>query len=67
MKVWLAKLHDSAEGNMQVWASSERAVRALARNEWSGAKPDSVEQVEIPPGKAGLIDWLNQRFSRDNG
>ena len=66
MKIWKAELRDVDDGNMQVWDTSERGVRKLAMNEWS-VKPTAVKQIEIPTTKAGLVEWLNANFSRDNG
>lgn len=67
MKVWKAWTTHPHDGYLQVWASSERAVRTLARNEWSTQASLHVEQIEIPTNKAGLIEWLNSNFNTDNG
>lgn len=67
MKIWKAWTMHPQDGYVQVWASSERNVRQLARNEWSTQASITVEPVEIPTNKAGLIDWLNENFGTDNG
>lgn len=67
MKIWRAWTIHPHDGTLYVWASSERAVRALARNEWSTQAPLNIEHVEIPTDKAGLIEWLNSNFNTDNG
>lgn len=67
MKLWRASGSDSNMGSVQVWASSQKAVRELYDNSYYGKKPDMVEQIDIPTDKAGLIDWLNQNFGTDNG
>lgn len=66
MKIWMAEKQDDTHGRMLVWDSSEIKVRKRAMNEWS-AKPDRVGQIEIGTGQAGFIEWLNQRFTRNNG
>lgn len=67
MKLWRAWHHDPSEGRCYVWASSERAVKQLARNDWGPLTAVEIERVEIPTTKAELVDWLNKNFSRDNG
>lgn len=67
MKIWRAWTSHPQDGYVQVWESSERKVRQLARNAWSTQASIHVEQIEIPTAKAGLIDWLNENCSTDNG
>lgn len=67
MKVWKAWTQHPHDGCLQVWASSERAVRALARNEWSTQASITCEQEDIPTDRAGLIAWLNENLATDNG
>jgi hypothetical protein len=67
MKLWRAWYSCPHNGLLYVWATSERNVRQLARNDWGILKAVEVERVEIPTTKAELAEWLNKNFSRDNG
>ena len=67
MRVWRAQGRDPHLGTIQVWATSERNARILFRNDYGGMKPLSVEALEIPTTKAGLVEWLNRNFNTDNG
>lgn len=67
MKIWRASGTNACHGSVHVWEASERKVRALYINNFFGEKPDDVVQIEIPTDKGGLIDWLNNHFTTDNG
>jgi hypothetical protein len=67
MKLWRAWRHDPHDGTLYVWATSERVVRQLARNEWGALAASNVERVEVPTTKAELADWLNKNLATDNG
>ena len=62
MNIWRAQGHDNDHGTIQAWGTSESKVRATFRNEYFGAKPTSVDRIEIPTTATGLVDWLNANF-----
>lgn len=74
MKVYRCNFYDDANGLGQLvsWHPSRReAERALAGQRRdrgrSACGPEGVEAVEIPTDRKGLIEWLNQNLSSDNG
>jgi hypothetical protein len=63
---------DANLGNAVTWFASERAAKQeLARLRETGeldtSYPSSIDLVNIPTDKAGLLDWLNANLTTDNG
>lgn len=59
-------------GNLVSWHPSkqeaDKNLRKLQKERGEDADgPEGVEAVEIPTDKAGLLGWLNQHFTTDNG
>lgn len=67
MKVWRAWVSDGQEGICYVWGTSRRGVRVLARDTFNDGPEVHCEQIDIPATKTGLVNWLNDNFTRDNG
>ena len=79
MRIYKASWQSASEGHCQSWHPSKRAATkaiAAARREsstapgsWDETPNDCfrVELVDIPINKAGLIAWLNNNFTTDNG
>ena len=75
MRLWQVYYTDPDDGNILVWASSQREAKAILRErkeelkdreDGEDAEPCGIQQVEVPTAKKGLIAWLNMHFNRDN-
>lgn len=67
MKIWRAWVADPQEGICYVWDISLRDVKCLAHNTFDEGLDIKYEKINIPATKTGLVDWLNDNFTRDNG
>lgn len=72
MRVHRLQHGDASHGNVVAWFPSKReAQHALARlrreGELDATYPVSLEPVDIPTDKAGLLRWLNAYVITDNG
>lgn len=75
MRVYRCKFHDSDAGSLVSWhankVEAQRTLRMLQitahQNGKGGLGVESVEPVDIPTDKAGLLGWLNRNFDTDNG
>lgn len=76
MYVWRAKWTDPDTGFCQSWATTKddaeeslkQAIASLKENDPDDdGQPCSIERVQIPTHQEGLVHWLNQNFSTDNG
>lgn len=73
MKIYRCDFYDPDEGACVSWHASEaealgelrRQQRARGTSRATG--PEGVTRQIIPTDRAGLIDWLNSHFTRDNG
>lgn len=69
MKLWRAYTIDPHDGTIYRWAGDAKAAcearRELERDGYTN--PTGIEAVDIPTSKAGLIGWLNDNFTTDNG
>lgn len=71
MKLYKCTFSDDEEGSLLSWHSSraaaQRDLRSQQRERGSAANgPEGVEVEIVPTDKAGLIRWLNIKFTRDN-
>lgn len=70
MKVWQVTFTDAMEGTLLVWRTSKRgadAALAELQRDFSQAGAGYVKEVDLPRSREGLVRWLNQNLSRDNG
>lgn len=70
MIIYKAQVWDKDEGAMLSWHTSEVKAKKWVRENGLGKAsqgPEGVVQVTINSGKAGLLEWLNANFTRDNG
>ena len=72
MIVYRVSFHDPSEGTMLSWYSTKRQAEAALRklqfespNEPQGV--ETVDAIDIPTTRKGLIAWLNRNFNTDNG
>lgn len=69
MKIWRTWTSDPHEGTVYQWSSTKaEAIRARRIMKEEGYDTDiAIEQVDIPTDKRGLVNWLNDNFTLDNG
>ena len=75
MKLYQTVFHDRDEGCCYSWHTSHgaahRELRRLQRERNNGGGvplgPELVQEVILPDTRRGLVAWLNQYFTRDNG
>ncbi len=75
MKLYRMDFYHKDFGRCVQWFGSEAAAkkefrRLFRERKQSGGEPqgpEGVERVDIVGGKAGLLNWLNREFTRDNG
>lgn len=76
MKIYKLVRYDAHEGALLSWHASKRdASRELARvnrarreeGNFDAAGPDSLTAIDIAPGRAGILAFLNAYFTTDNG
>lgn len=75
MKLYRTVFQDKDEGTCYTWHggynAALRELRRLQRERANGGGVpvlhETVEEIFIPTTKSGLIGWLNQQFTRDNG
>ena len=73
MKLYRVYVTDPDEGMCLWWEGSLKAAQQRLRQEIAvyddpeTAEPSGIDGVEVPPGKAGLLRWLNKNLVRDNG
>lgn len=74
MKLYKVNWSDESIGSMQRWFPSKAAANKGIKEIKAEYEDDKdwthmlyVTAVEIPTTKAGLIKWLNESFSTDNG
>lgn len=73
MKLHRITVKHPQEGTCYIWCRTQLDVaqqkRELKNTLMAGLEKDAltVEQVEIPTDKGGLVDWLNANFDRHNG
>lgn len=66
MKLWRATYNDddSGSGTVQVWGTSERAVRKLLatarRDGTANYFEHSVQKIEVPSTREALVAFLNR-------
>ena len=69
MKIYKLSIYDASEGEVLKWVISKKSVPAASIDfsvEFGGGKVE-VEEVKISTDKAGLVNWLNNHYNRDNG
>lgn len=63
------KMRETVETRVVRWASAEGAAKKARRElmETYGVKMAdvSIEQVDVPTSKAGIIEWLSVNHSRE--
>lgn len=76
MKLYRVTWHDRDNGRLYAWIGTQREAHATLREIWDNYEgeradalndPPVIEPVEIPTDKAGLLSWLNNNFTSDNG
>lgn len=70
MKIYRCTIYDAHEGAMLSWHASRReAEQALRSEQRERDEPvvGSVDAIDFPTDRAGLLSWLNAHFDRDNG
>jgi len=70
VRVYCARFWDADDGQLLSWHTNRRdAERELRRMQREGRQqgPAEVEAVDLPTSRAGLVGWLNARFTTDNG
>jgi hypothetical protein len=63
MKLYKITATDPDEGVMLTWAGTQADAKRI-RKEQGGV---SIDEVDVPTDKPGLLAWLNAHFDRDNG
>lgn len=59
-RAWAPATNLGGSSRRVVWATSERACRALAKNDFGDAfDAANIKSLEIPTTKAELVEWLN--------
>ena len=71
MKVYKATLYDRDMGAVLSWFSSKQAAEAAVREHLKdigeSVGPSGIHAHDIPTDRAGLLHWLNNHFTRENG
>ena len=69
MKIHRVSYYIDHDGLTYEWAPTKAAAKAIENGLFTREDVGEVEieLVEIPTDKAGLIEWLNQNLTRDNG
>ena len=72
MKVYRCTRHDADLGALLSWHTrKETALRYLLHHQRErGAAamgPEGVDSLDIPTTRTGLVAWLNDHFTTDNG
>lgn len=72
MKVYRCMKNDAGLGTLLSWHASKREADAELRRHQKerndqACGPESVESVDVPTDRAGLLQWLNSRVNVDNG
>jgi hypothetical protein len=72
MKIYRCDKYDAHLGRLVSWHASrreaERVLREFQRErDDSSVGPESVEEVQFPTNKEGLLIWLNSNLNTDNG
>ena len=59
-RAWAPATNLGSSSRRVVWATSERAVRALAKNEFGDTfDAANIKSIELSTTKAELVEWLN--------
>ena len=72
MKVWKVYVHDFDDGTLIRWAATKNEAEQMLAGwiaEYDSLKdsqPNGIEEMPIPSGKSGLLDWLNRHFTTDS-
>lgn len=70
MKLYEISIQSPDEGNVVAWASAMADAKKIAKqmkDEWSASNDAAIKEIDFPTDKAGLLNWLNRNFTRDNG
>lgn len=70
MIFYKAQVYDADQGAILSWHASEAKAKKWVKENGHGKNaqgPEGVKQEVIEGGKAGLLAWLNNNFTRDNG
>jgi hypothetical protein len=72
MKIYQITIVDAHEGTVYAWASNkaeatEKYSVLLDALQRKRGKDDSIEEIDFPTSAQGIAQWLNLRFTRDNG
>jgi hypothetical protein len=66
MKVYRLSIQDTDLGTMLEWHPSKRAAQK-ARSDLEPGTSAEIEPIDVPTDRAGLLKWLNDNFTSDNG
>ena len=66
MKIWRCVFVAFPDGRHLSWHPSRAAAMAARKKLPPDLSGFTVEPVDIPTHKAGLIAWLNRNLDRDN-
>ena len=67
MKLYKMNFHDLEHGTVVAWHSSKKNCAALKRK-WRKEFPQRAlvltERIDVPTGRAGFVQWLNENATR---
>lgn len=69
MQIYRVEVDDSVHGTLLYWAGSRKEAEAHGRDRIGDPNVITyrVYAQEFPTTKRGMIEWLNDHFTSDNG